>query len=163
MIFENLSNTINKYIQKIALIFLAILAILTFLSLVLRNLTNFSYAGTFDLIRIVLLWVTFLGASIVYKEKGHIKYNIFYKRFSGIKLVILDLIIDLIVLIFFVYITISLIKLIPIVSIQIMPASKLSYKWLYLSFAISLLAMLLHNLNFIYHDILKLVKIRREK
>ncbi|MFC1533387.1 TRAP transporter small permease [Thermodesulfobacteriota bacterium] len=88
---------INKGVEKVEhlliVVSLTLMVILTFLHVILRNLythAHFSWANIFlgqvdwtePLVRLLVLWITFLGASLLTSENRHIKIDLMQSLIS---------------------------------------------------------------------------------
>ena len=70
-------------IEYIAVIFvLLLMCLLAFAQVVLRNLFSFSFIWADVVVRMGVLWVAILGASIATSERGHIHIDLFSKILS---------------------------------------------------------------------------------
>jgi TRAP-type C4-dicarboxylate transport system permease small subunit len=81
--WDRLDNIISR-IENILIVFmLSLMIIMAFLQIVLRNLfaTGFSWADV--LVRYLVLWVAFLGASLATRENKHINIDVFSRWISG--------------------------------------------------------------------------------
>jgi TRAP-type C4-dicarboxylate transport system permease small subunit len=76
----NLLRKLEGYIVKIesflVILLLLILCLLAFLQVVLRNLFSFSFVWADIFVRMAVLWVAILGASIATSERGHIHIDL---------------------------------------------------------------------------------------
>ncbi len=76
----NLLRKLEGYIVKIesflVILLLLTLCLLAFLQVVLRNLFSFSFIWADILVRMSVLWVAILGASIATSERGHIHIDL---------------------------------------------------------------------------------------
>jgi len=80
-------ETIDSFIAKIEtyiLVFvLSVMVILAFLQVILRNLFSEGILWGDILLRHLVLWVGFLGASLATREKKHINIDLFTRFFKG--------------------------------------------------------------------------------
>lgn len=76
----NLLRKIEGYIVKIesflVILLLLMLCLLAFSQVILRNLFSFSFIWADVLVRMAVLWVAILGASIATSERGHIHIDL---------------------------------------------------------------------------------------
>lgn len=81
--WDRLDNIISR-VENILIVFmLSLMMIMAFLQIVLRNLfaTGFSWADV--LVRYLVLWVAFIGASLATREGKHINIDVFSRWISG--------------------------------------------------------------------------------
>ena len=76
----NLLRKLEGYIVKIesflVILLLLLLCLLAFFQVVLRNVFSFSFVWADIVVRMAVLWVAILGASIATSERGHIHIDL---------------------------------------------------------------------------------------
>jgi TRAP-type C4-dicarboxylate transport system permease small subunit len=80
---DRLDHIISR-VENILIVFmLSLMIIMAFMQIVLRNLfaTGFSWADV--LVRYLVLWVAFIGASLATREGKHINIDVFSRWISG--------------------------------------------------------------------------------
>ena len=81
--WDRLDNIISRVENVLIVFLLSLMMIIAFLQIVLRNLfaTGFSWADV--LVRYLVLWVAFIGASLATREGMHINIDVFSRWISG--------------------------------------------------------------------------------
>jgi TRAP-type C4-dicarboxylate transport system permease small subunit len=81
--WDRLDNIISRVENVLIVFLLSLMILMAFLQIVLRNLfaTGFSWADV--LVRYLVLWVAFIGASLATQEGRHITINVFTRWISG--------------------------------------------------------------------------------
>ena len=91
--FEKLSNFLNKLTEKAVIFLMAAISIIIFVQVVSRYVFNNSLTWSEEVGRYVLIWITFLGASIGVKKYSHIGIDFLYEKLSVKNKTFLDFII----------------------------------------------------------------------
>jgi TRAP-type C4-dicarboxylate transport system permease small subunit len=84
---ERIDKAIARFEGWLLIIFLSLMVILTFVQVMLRSLFTYAHLGWANdlmgsldwselFVRLLVLWVTFLGASLVTRENKHIKIDL---------------------------------------------------------------------------------------
>ena len=160
--FGKLLDAVDIVAQVFCIILIALLATSTFGNLVLRGVFGYNYVGTYDWIQIILMWSIFIGAAAVFRSKGHIRYDIVISKARGTMALILNTVINLCCISFFLYLVVSGRELLPIVFKQEMPASGMMSGWLYVPVVVSAVIMILYAVESIGNDCIKYLKLDRK-
>ena len=75
-IFKKLVNAYNQLEEKVLVISLIFTVCLIFLQVVMRYVFNNSFSWSEELARYVFIWQCWLGTSLAFREKRHIKITI---------------------------------------------------------------------------------------
>lgn len=153
VLLEKVSNIIQDISKKLTIVLLLIMFLNVFISALIRYAFDISFVGSYDYSKILFVWCSFLGASIVLKDQAHSKFEFLYGKTKGTTRLILNSFINLCLIVFFTMILIVGTKLSMSVIVQKMPASGISAVWIYLPIVISSFTMLIHSLNFLIKDI----------
>lgn len=85
--FINILKRTNNYIEVIESILiylgLSIMILLSFFQVCARNLFSFGFIWADDLLRHLVLWTGFIGASIATKQGKHINIDVFKRLLKG--------------------------------------------------------------------------------
>ncbi|MGR6981582.1 TRAP transporter small permease [Testudinibacter sp. P27/CKL/0425] len=84
----------SKILEIIVVSMLALMACMVFANVVLRYGANTSITIAEELSRYLFVWVTFLGAVLVFKENGHVSVNVLPNKLSPLKRKILFILTD---------------------------------------------------------------------
>ena len=153
------SDYINNLVIKLLFPLLLAMFFVVFIAVVLR-LINISFISSYDLSRLLFVWMTFMGMTVIYKKRGHMKFSFIYDLASGIKKTILDIVIDLLILIFFGFLMIVSFRLLGKIQIQKLPGSGIPAIWLYLPFFITPFIMIIHSISYLTENIKNLISAR---
>ncbi len=105
-ILARIDMTIARFEGWLLILFLSLMVSLTFLQVLLRSLFIYAHVGwandlmgTIDwaepFVRLLVLWVTFLGASLVTGENKHIKIDLFTQIIPAAWIPLLDVLLSL--------------------------------------------------------------------
>jgi len=161
MWIRHLSDYLDKITRIVVMILLGVMFLIVFGNAVLRYLFEFSFVGSYDYSRILFIWTTFFGASVVYKQKGHPKFDFLHAKTRGVVRFAVDLLINLLVIGFLVIIMTVGTRLTYSIAAQTLPASGVSAMWLYLPIIIASAIMLIHAITFLLYDFLAGLSSRR--
>lgn len=75
-VFKKLVNGYNQFEEKVLVISLIFTVCLIFLQVVMRYVFNSSFSWSEELARYVFIWQCWLGTSLAFREKRHIKITI---------------------------------------------------------------------------------------
>jgi TRAP-type C4-dicarboxylate transport system permease small subunit len=75
--WERLDATIGRLEQALMVIFLGLMIVLAFAQIALRNFMGIGLSGSESLVRYLVLWVGFIGASLAAREGRHITIEVF--------------------------------------------------------------------------------------
>lgn len=78
-LFRGISNTLEKVESWMAALALLFMIGLAFLQIVLRNFWDTGIGWGDPVVRALVLWVGFLGASIATHQRGHIRFDVISK------------------------------------------------------------------------------------
>jgi C4-dicarboxylate transporter, DctQ subunit len=82
-ILEKINHYISRFEQWILVSVTVFMVILAFLQVVLRNLFDYGLLWADPLLRHLVLWVGFIGASLATKEGRHISIDVFGRLLKG--------------------------------------------------------------------------------
>ncbi|MGO4887502.1 TRAP transporter small permease [Anaerobacillus sp. MEB173] len=71
---------INRIVENISALFLATMVILIFIQVISRQFIGSSFAWTEEVSRYLMIWVTFLGASVAFQYGAHIGIEYFKEK-----------------------------------------------------------------------------------
>ncbi|MBU8906079.1 TRAP transporter small permease [Desertibacillus haloalkaliphilus] len=70
----------NRTIENITCVLLVIMVLLVFIQIVSRAAFGSSYAWTEEIARFLMIWITFLGASVAFQYGSHISIDFFISK-----------------------------------------------------------------------------------
>lgn len=152
--FKIAVDKINEYVEYITTFFIAVMVIVVFLQVVFRFIIQSSLAWSEEMARYLLIWITFLGASIGIKKKSHIGVEVVVNLFSEKIQAFIRIITNVITMTFLVAVIIWSQRLLTIVSQQRSPAMEISMAIPYAAIVVSSVLMALYILYNILSDII---------
>lgn len=156
---RKLSDSINKFCEKLTGILLAILSIITIVQVFARRVLGNSLSWTEESARFLFIWIIVLGASIGIKEGFHVSIVIVKEKLKGKAKNILYMGINISILIFSIVLVTSGIKLLNSVNGQLSPAIRLNMLWVYLSIPVSGTFIIIHVISEIIKNIFQLKEV----
>ena len=80
---EQYNETLGRVEKFLVVVMLSVMILLAFLQIVLRNAFSTGISWGDPLVRYLVLWVGFIGASLATKEEKHITIEVFSRWFSA--------------------------------------------------------------------------------
>jgi C4-dicarboxylate transporter DctQ subunit len=137
---------LNKSIRVLTILFLSVLTILVPVEVFLRYLFGKSLYITEEFTRYLMVWVVFLASSLAVREDSHISIGILVNRFSGRTRSWLNLIAQVLLVIFLIFLIIEGIIALGFQMDQIIPSLGLPIFWFYLAIPVGSFLMILNLL-----------------
>ena len=78
-------DSIDKFLEWFSIILMSFMLLLTFANVVGRYAFRNSIFFSEEMARFLFVWVVFLGAAIIIKDKGHVAVNFFTDKLKGRK------------------------------------------------------------------------------
>ncbi len=88
---HKLSDFLNKITEIVVMVLMAAISVIIFGQVICRYVFNHSLYWSEEVGRYILIWITFLGASVGVKRFAHIGIDFLYNKTSGIFKKILDI------------------------------------------------------------------------
>jgi C4-dicarboxylate transporter DctQ subunit len=137
---------LNKSIRVLTILFLSVLTIIVPVEVFLRYLFGKSLYITEEFTRYLMVWVVFLASSLAVREDSHISIGILVNWFSGRTRSWLNLIAQVLLVIFLVFLIIEGIIALGFQMDQIIPSLGLPIFWFYLAIPVGSFLMILNLL-----------------
>ncbi len=116
---QTLSDKINNVVEKIVALLLAVMSIVVFLQVIFRYVYHGSLPWSEELARYILVWLTFLAASIGVKRNAHIGVEVVVKFLPPLLKKTTSIITQILSLIFFMVLIIYGTKVVSITMMQL--------------------------------------------
>lgn len=152
-VIEKVSTVSDRAAQFLVMALMVGISLLTFAQVIFRYFLNYSLYWSEELARYVLMWITFIGASIGFKHKAHMGIDFIVRRLGADGRKVMALIIDVVTGIMAIVMLLWGYQLAMFVSMQFSPALFLPMTVPYISIALGGLLTLLHSLAFIVTDV----------
>ena len=156
--FKILVDKINGYVEYISVFIIALMVVVVFLQVIFRFIIKSSLAWSEEMARYLLIWITFLGASIGIKRKSHIGVEVVVNLFPEKMQQWIRIITNAITMVFFIALMTWGRRLLIIVSKQRSPAMEISMAIPYAAILVSSALIILYISYNILLDISSLTK-----
>ncbi len=146
---SEISGTINLWVENLLFVMGFSMAILVAVQVFFRYVLNYSLFWSEELARYLLVWLTFLGASVAYHKSLHPGVDALYVRMGKIPKKISSFLVHIFSLFLFAIMIFFGIRFAWFVRLQISPALSIP-KWIIFAIIpISGFILLIHNINFL--------------
>lgn len=146
---KRFSDTTDSIVCKIVFLLLAGMIAAITLQIVFRVFFQ-ALTWTEELSRYLLVWSSFLGATLAYKRGMHISVTIFIDKLSGTSKKWAACFSIALSMTFFITATVYGFKLMSMQSIQLSAALRIPMKYVYLGMPVSFIIMAVHGLSEIF-------------
>jgi len=144
-----ISDRLNKWAEYLMIGLMASISLLIFTQVIFRYVFNYSLFWSEELGRYTLIWITFIGASVGFKKKGHVGVDLQVKD-------ILTVFSDFVILTLALILTIYGVNLSRFVHMQSSAALLIPMSIPYSAIAIGGFLTVFHSLSFLFEDIKRL-------
>lgn len=156
MKINNVINKIMSYVLGVLFIFMTLLA--TY-QVVARYVFNAPSTVSEDLLSYSFVWLSLIGATVLFTDKGHMNIDFLYDKMSSKIQNLFDIITNILVLVTSILIFIyGGVKLIDVGSLQISPTLNIPLSYVYSIFPIMGVILLIICICNIYETITKKLK-----
>jgi len=149
---QNLSDKSNQAARVLLLLVTLTMIIVMGLQVFCRYVLNNSLFWSEELGRICLVWLTFLGSTIAYKQKAHFGIEFLFKKFSKTIQNILNKTVLTLSFLFFLFLIFYGFQFSIFIKNQLTPALGISKQLPFLIIPISGIILAIHALNFFAKD-----------
>lgn len=122
----------------------AAMACLVFVNVALRYLTNQSIPWGEEVARHLMIWITFLGAGLALRFGGHVAIDSIFDRASSVIGVCHRSFVVVALALLFALMIYHGVVYAELMRIQMTPATRISFGWIYLALPLGFLLLLLH-------------------
>lgn len=139
-------NTLDKILRLTCAFLFLFLVFLNFYQVFMRYVVNNPSSVSEELLGYSVVWLSLLGAALVFGYDGHIKVPIFYDKLTGIRKVVALITIE--VLIMLVAISVFIIggkALMDVGAMQVSPTLNITLNWVYMILPISGVLTVFYN------------------
>jgi len=145
--YFRLTAVLNKLVEYVVAVLLTVMVVTVFLQVIFRFVIHSSLPWSEELARYILVWISFLGASIGVKRKAHIGVSVITNMLGGVAAKIVSVLIPFLSAVFFLFLAIYGYRILDIVTYQLSPAMEISMAFPYSSITVSGVLMLLYSLQ----------------
>ena len=152
-ILEKLSLSLNSFIEYLLFGLGLTMTLVVAVQVFFRYVLNQSLFWSEELARFLLVWLSFLGASVAYRRKVHPGIDVLTSRMPDIPRKLCAVIVHVVSLVFFLVMIFSGCRFAYFVRLQISPALYVP-KWVIFSIVpVSGLVFLIHGLTFLLQEL----------
>lgn len=149
---QGLSNKCDQVIQWVVVPAMAFYTLLIFVGVLSRFVFKIPIMEAVELSRLGFVWACLLGASVAYKRMAHINFTVISSRLPSKASKILSLTINVISLVFMIWVLYYSVIITTKVWPSKLSATGLSNGLMYISLPITMIAMIIHCINYIVQD-----------
>ncbi|MFQ3621308.1 MAG: TRAP transporter small permease [Spirochaetales bacterium] len=146
-IVRAVSINLNQAIRFCVFISSLAFAGLIFVSVIFRYIIKHPLIFSVEIAKLLFIWSAFLGVTIGYREKSHIRFEFLKTLLKQRGMIITEVIVRTCSLFFFVIVLFQAIKFTQIVWPTFFPVLNLSQGWLYVSVIVSMIVLIIHSLD----------------
>lgn len=143
-LIKKLSDKLSRATEITIGILLAIMSIVIFLQVIYRYVLHASLPWSEELGRYILIYLTFLGASVAVKKNAHIGIEVIVKLFPRPISKALEWVANILSLAFFVILIVYGSKVVKITMMQLSPAMHVKMGYIYMAVVIGAVLMMIH-------------------
>jgi TRAP-type C4-dicarboxylate transport system permease small subunit len=154
---SSLSAIIDRIITPLLVGLIIVLSVLLGAGVFYRYILNDSIYWSNEVARYLLVYITFLGATLAHRHGVHVRIDIILERLSAINKKRLDKLISLLFLLFWVVILVSSWKLLPMFMMQKTATLNIPFAYPFAAVPISALVWILYSID----DLLRSFKVER--
>ncbi len=152
-ILERLSLSLNRWIEYLLFGLGLTMTLVVATQVFFRYVLNQSLFWSEELARFLLVWLSFLGASVAYRRKVHPGIDVLSSRMPAVARKIFAVIVHVVSLAFFFVMVLYGYRFAYFVRLQISPALYVP-KWVIFSIVpVSGLIFLIHGITFLLHEL----------
>jgi TRAP-type C4-dicarboxylate transport system permease small subunit len=141
---KTLSDKLNKGTEIAIGILLAVMSVVIFMQVIYRYVFHASLPWSEELGRYILVYLTFLGASVAVKKNAHIGVEVIVKLLPRSISKVLEWVANALSLVFFVILIVYGSKVVKITMMQLSPAMHVKMGYIYIAVVIGAVLMVIH-------------------
>lgn len=138
------SRVVNKIVETSVLVMLSAMVVVVSASVFWRYGLNAALSWSEEMVRYLLVWVSFLGASIATYRGAHIGITLFTERLPQQVQRCLALLVNLLMTLFLVIILYQGVKILPVMVVRVAPTLGLRMNVFYIVLPIAAGTMIFH-------------------
>ena len=141
------SDKINLILEYLLIVLVTIITVLGFMGIISRYVIDRPLTWSEELIRLFFIWIVFIGASVAVKRNAHLRMLLFIRVLAK-KASILDIIANVIMIIFAVILILGGINFIYSVKFQLSANIRFPLLLFYIPLSASGIIMILHIVSY---------------
>lgn len=145
-LIKKISDKLNRGTEILIAILLAVMSIVIFMQVVYRYVFHASLPWSEELGRYILVYLTFLGASVAVKRNSHIGVEMVVKLLPRSIAKVLEWVANAISFVFFAILIVYGSKVVKITMTQLSPAMHVKMGYIYMAVVIGAVLMTMHLL-----------------
>jgi len=145
-LIKKLSDKLSKGTEIVIGLLLAVMSIVVFLQVIYRYVFHASLPWSEEFARYLLIYLTFLGASVAVKKNAHIGVEAIVKLLPHSVAKAAEWIANVLSFLFFAILVVCGSKVVKVTLMQLSPAMKVKMGYIYLAIVIGGILMMIHLL-----------------
>ena len=138
------SRIANKVVERSVFVMLGAMVVIVSAGVFWRYVLNAALSWSDELVRYVLVWISFLGASMATYRGAHIGIAMLTERFSERVQRVITLFVNLLILLFLGVILYQGVRILPVMAVRVAPTLGIRMEVFYTVLPISAAIMILH-------------------
>lgn len=160
---SNMSKFFNRLSEILCITLMAIMTILVLLQIIIRYFFGFSFPWVEELVRYLMIWTTLTGSAIVLQREEHFRLTFFIDKISKKTSGIINLVLNIIILLFLILLLKTGFDSALFGKEMYTASLGIKYFFPYLSIPVMCGLMLIHQLNIIIRDTIKILSSNNSK
>ncbi len=152
---SKLSDFLDKQISRFVVLLILSLSILLGINVFYRYILNNSIYWSNEVARYLLVYIVFFGATMAHKHKAHIRIDIFYSKLSKKNQKIIEILISVLFILFWIMILIGCKKLLPLFMMQKTATLQIPFAVPFAALPISAIVWIIYCINDILKEVYK--------
>ncbi|MCF4113171.1 MULTISPECIES: TRAP transporter small permease [Dethiosulfovibrio] len=153
MFYEKILDKLNSAVEVLISFLLTFMVVVVFLQVVFRFIIHSSLPWSEEAARYLLIWISFLGATVGVKRGAHVGVEAVVNLFGGRKRRAISVVAYVLEAAFFVFLVLYGYRILSIVFCQSSPAMEISMAVPYSSLPVSSAIMLLYTIDGLFRTI----------
>lgn len=135
---------LEKIIETIIFILTSLMVIITFSQVISRYIFDSSIQWAEEFARFSMVWLTFLGAALVVKERGHTRIDFFVRKLFRNKFKYVNVLLNLIISIFLIALTAYSVPIIKAALKDVTPGLGIPYGYVFFALPFGAILMIIY-------------------
>jgi len=154
---HKLGQALERIFHYICILLITVLVVIITIQVIFRVFFT-AFSWTEEVSRFLLIYLSMVGTALAYRKGSHISIRLFHEKLSVHSGRIIDVVIHLACLVFFMLMIRFSIQLIVKQQFQVSGALQLPMQYIYMSIPISMVAMTLFSIEMLADNICKLTE-----
>ena len=148
--YKKLESAVTVLENGMVVVLLVVMSVAVFAQVLFRYAMEIPLSWTEELSRYCLIWLTFIGASLALREKGHFALEFLIEKLPAKPRRLAELALLLVIEIFLGMMFYTGLIMLPITALQVSASLRITMDFIYLAIPIGSAFMLVHNSGMIW-------------